>query len=45
MFSPILAMVSAMPSAKVMSPTLAALIFSRSGPTVSATLAIIFTRP
>src|SRR5215470_2638321 len=45
MFSPILAMVSAMPSATVILPTFAALIFSTSAPTVSATLAIIFTRP
>jgi hypothetical protein len=45
MFSPILAMVSAMASAMVIVPTLAALIFSTSVPTVSATLAIILTRP
>src|SRR5919197_1863855 len=45
MFSPILAMVSPMASASVMSPTLAALIFSTSVPTLSATFAIILTRP
>ena len=41
MFSPILAMVSAIASATVMLPTLAALIFSTSVPTSSATSAII----
>ncbi len=45
MFSPILAMVSAMASPIVMPPTFVALIFSTSLPAVSATLAIIFTRP
>ena len=45
MFSPILATVSAIASAIVMLPTLAALIFSTSVPTSSATSAIIFTRP
>src|SRR5262245_29061650 len=45
MFSPILAMVSPMASASVISPTLAALIFSTSVPTFSATFAIILTRP
>src|SRR5579864_307836 len=45
MFSPILAMVSAMASAIVMLPTLAALILSTSVPVVSATPAIIFTKP
>jgi hypothetical protein len=45
MFSPILAMVSAMASAMVISPTFAALIFSTSPPRVSATFAIIFTSP
>jgi hypothetical protein len=45
MFSPILAIVSEMSSAMVRLPVLAALIFSISGPTSSATLAIIFTRP
>ena len=45
MFSPIFAIVSAMASATVMLPTLAALIFSTSVPALSATPAIIFTRP
>ena len=45
MFSPILAIVSAIDSATVMLPALAALIFSTSVPTTSATSAIIFTRP
>ncbi len=45
MFSPILAMVSAIDSATVKLPALAALIFSTSVPTSSATSAIISTRP
>ena len=45
MFSPILATVSEISSAIVLLPVLAALIFSTSAPTSSATLAIIFTRP
>src|SRR5271169_6844770 len=45
MFSPTLAMVSAMASATVMLPTGALRIFSTSGPVPSAALAIIFTRP
>ena len=45
MFSPILATVSAIASAIVMPPTLAALIASTSVPTSSATSAIIRTKP
>src|SRR5664279_1624196 len=45
MFSPIFAIVSAMASATVMVPTLMVLIFSTSVPALSATPAIIFTRP
>ena len=45
MFSPILAIVSEIDSETVMLPAFAALIFSTSVPTESATSAIIFTRP
>src|SRR5580692_11259614 len=45
MFSPMVAMASAMAVSTVTLPTLAALIFSISAPTSSATWAIIFTSP
>src|ERR1700733_1448008 len=45
MFSPMVAMASAMAVSTVTLPTLAALIFSTSAPTSSATWAIIFTSP
>jgi hypothetical protein len=45
MFSPMVAIASAIAVSTVTSPTLAALIFSTSAPTSSATCAIILTRP
>src|ERR1700742_2983399 len=45
MFSPMVAIASAMAASTVMSPTFAALIFSTSAPTSSATWPIILTRP
>ena len=45
MFSPMVAIASAIAVSTVTSPTLAALIFSTSAPTLSATCAIILTRP
>src|ERR1700716_4360433 len=45
MFSPMVAMASVIARSTVISPTFAALIFSTSAPTLSATCAIILTRP
>src|SRR6201747_180979 len=45
MFSPMVAMASAIAVSTVPSPTLAALIFSTSAPTLRATCAIILTSP
>ena len=45
MFSPIVAIADEIASAIVIEPALAALIASTSSPTLSATSAIIFTRP